>query len=321
MHYLKSLTYYLLLLFICCLFQTCKTGQNIQQEIHIITTPLKTKKGDLNFFVVGDWGRNGKHFQKDVAHQMNETAKSISPDFILSTGDNFYPNGVKSTKDKQWLTSFENIYTGNHLQCKWYAVLGNHDYRGTPQAEIDYSIQSMRWTMPNRYYTMTKKLNDTVAARFIFLDTQPLVTHNKGYYSDLAQQNTEKQLHWLDSVLANAKEQWKIVIAHHPIYSSNPRHGNSETLIALLKPTLEKYGVQLYLSGHDHDLQHQRPKGNVDYIVSGAGSQTRRTAIHLDTKFTKDISGFAALSIRTDSLFLNFIDYKGNLIYTYSRGK
>jgi hypothetical protein len=92
-------------------------------------------------------------------------------------------------------------------------------------------------------------------------------------------------------------------------------------LIALLKARLEKYGVQLYLSGHDHDLQHQKPKGTVDYVVSGAGSQTRRTTQHLTTLFSKDVSGFAAFSITRDSLYLNFIDYKGNLLYTYTRGK
>jgi tartrate-resistant acid phosphatase type 5 len=298
----------------------CTTTQTIQQKIHQLAES-KLQEGSVNFFVVGDWGRNGKHHQKEVANQMNETGKFITPDFIISTGDNFYPNGVNSTTDKQWLTSFENIYTGSHLQCKWYAVLGNHDYRGTPQAEIDYSKKSLRWTMPDRYYTLTKKINDTIAARFIFLDSQPLVTHNKKQHSDLALQDKKQQLKWLDSVLMNAKEQWKIVIAHHPIYSSNPRHGNSETLIALLKTRLEKYGVQLYLSGHDHDLQHQKPAGTVDYIVSGAGSQTRRTSAYLTTRFTKDVSGFAAMQVNTDSMHLYFIDYNGNTIYAYSRSK
>lgn len=297
-----------------------KATNDVSTLLHSIPNKFN-KQSALTFFVVGDWGRNGAHHQKEVAHEMNEAGKNIAPDFIISTGDNFYPNGVKSTTDKQWSTSFENIYTGNHLQCKWYAVLGNHDYRGTPQAEIDYSKKSSRWNMPDRYYTFSKKINDTVAVRFIFLDTQPLVTHNKNYYSDLAQQDSQQQLKWLDSVLVNAHEKWKIVIAHHPIYSSNPRHGNSETLIALLKPRFEKYGVQFYLSGHDHDLQHQKPSGNIDYIVSGAGSQTRRTSEHLTTKFTRDVSGFATMQITSDSAYLHFIDYTGTPVYSFSRGK
>src|SRR5690606_5278624 len=125
---------------------------------------------------------------------------------IISTGDNFYPNGVSSTSDKQWKTSFEEIYTGNHLQCPWYVVLGNHDYRGTPQAEIDYTKKQGRWRMPARYYTTTESIDDSTKVRFIFLDSNPIVIHNHGYYSDMVLQDTVQQLRWLDSVLVHAKE-------------------------------------------------------------------------------------------------------------------
>lgn len=303
---------------ICSLLISC-------HKLEVLTKDFKQTvnkdKNTLRFFVVGDWGRNGSHHQKDVAEQMNKMGDHFNPSFIISTGDNFYPHGVSNTTDKQWKTSFEDIYTGTHLQCPWYAVLGNHDYRGTPQAEIDYTQKQSRWRMPARYYTTTEKIDEHTKVRFIFLDSNPLVIHNHNYYSDMALQDTVAQLRWLDSVLVHAKEKWKIVVAHHPVYSSNPRHGNSERLIALLKPKLEKYGVQLYLSGHDHDLQHQQPKGTVDYVISGAGSQTRRSSEHATTKFTRDVSGFAALRLTSDSLHLHFIDYTGNTIYSYGRGQ
>lgn len=175
--------------------------------------------------------------------------------------------------------------------------------------------------MPSRYYTFSEAINDTTFSRFIFLDTHPLVAHNSEHHSDLPQHYAKQQLKWLDSVLLHANEKWKIVVAHHPIYSSSPRHGDSQKLIELLKPQLEKYGVQLYISGHDHDLQHQKPDGKIDYIVSGAGSQIRKSASNSNTKFSKGISGFAALSIQHDSLHINFINYKGAIEYYYSRGE
>lgn len=318
MRLISSVLPYVILSVICSLIVSC-------HKIQVLTTDIKQTmnkdKNTLRFLVVGDWGRNGKYHQKDVAEQMNKTAEHFNPSFIISTGDNFYPNGVSSTTDDQWKTSFENIYTGNHLQCPWYIVLGNHDYRGTPQAEIDYTKKQGRWRMPARYYTTTEKIDDSTKVRFIFLDSNPLVIRNHSYYSDMVKQDTVQQLRWLDSVLVNTKEQWKIVIAHHPLYSSNPRHGNSERLINLLKPKLEKYGVQLYLSGHDHDLQHQKPPGTVDYLISGAGSQTRRSKENLTSKFSQQVSGFAALRLTADSLHLHFIDYTGNTIYSYGRGK
>lgn len=49
------------------------------------------------------------------------------PDFIISTGDNFYPNGLSSAEDSLFDKSFKNVYVGDALQLvQWYSVLGNH---------------------------------------------------------------------------------------------------------------------------------------------------------------------------------------------------
>jgi len=76
------------------------------------------------FFVVGDWGRQGTVNQTGVSKLMAEVGRSKSPQFIISTGDNFYPNGLNSTQDKLFDFSFKNVYTGKALQVPWYAVLG-----------------------------------------------------------------------------------------------------------------------------------------------------------------------------------------------------
>ena len=245
--------------------------------------------------------------------------------FIISTGDNFYDNGVRSVSDPLWEDSFEEIYKGSNLRREWYVVLGNHDYRGNPQAEVDYTKVSRRWNMPARYFTFAKQINDTVSARFIFLDTSPFVKKyhkEKESYADLAKQDTARQIRWLDSVLASSTETWKIVVGHHPVFSSSKKHGDTEELKVWLKPRLERYNVQIYFAGHDHDLQHQKPAGSsVDYIISGGGSENRPTGTYEHTKFAEGISGFALASLKADSFKLYFIDYKGNIIYKISRGE
>jgi acid phosphatase len=40
---------------------------------------------------------------------MGIEAEKIHPSFILSMGDNFYPDGVISISDPQWNKSFEDI--------------------------------------------------------------------------------------------------------------------------------------------------------------------------------------------------------------------
>jgi predicted MPP superfamily phosphohydrolase len=303
--------------FILLLFALVSYSQKKSEE----TAPLKewqVEDHSLSFFVIGDWGRNGEHHQKEVAEGMKKAAEKVEPEFVISTGDNFYCCGVASAQDPQWKTSFEDIYQGSALQIDWYPVLGNHDYHGNPQAEIDYSKVSRRWNMPARYYTFVKNEGGKTI-RFIFLDTNPFV---KKYlkdnleYADVAQQDTSKQLQWLDSLLLR-NEDLKIVVGHHPVYSSSKRHGNTPELIASLEPRFKKHNVQLYLAGHDHDLQLQQPDGKTLYVVSGAGSELRPATSAPYTKYAGSVSGFLVVSIKERGFTLRFVDKNNALVYSY----
>jgi tartrate-resistant acid phosphatase type 5 len=285
-------------------------------------TSIAKEKDAFVFFIIGDWGRNGEFNQKDVAAAMKRTATLFEPSFIISTGDNFYSDGVASIYDPQWNKSYENIYTGNDLQIDWWVVLGNHDYRGNPQAEIDYSKISRRWRMPARYFTNVHELKSGKKARFIYTDTSPFVKkyHKEPLkYSDLTKEDTNKQMNWIDSVLAASNEEWKFVIGHHPVFSTG-KHGNTQELIDILKPKMEKHGVQAYFCGHDHDLQHQKLQGSeIDYFVSGAGSEVREVVSNDMTKFAQNTAGFAMVVLKENKYVLYFINKNANVIYTYSR--
>jgi tartrate-resistant acid phosphatase type 5 len=75
----------------------CRSGSSVQRQ-----TPL-------NFLVVGDWGRNGLYNQSLVAEQMGNVGTQLNVSFIISTGDNFYENGLTGPDDEQFSTSFSNI--------------------------------------------------------------------------------------------------------------------------------------------------------------------------------------------------------------------
>jgi len=47
-------------------------------------------------------------------------------------------------------------------------------------------------------------------------------------------------------------------------------HGPTKELVKDLKPIMERYGVDAYFCGHDHNMQHIRDTG-VEYFVVGAG--------------------------------------------------
>jgi acid phosphatase len=276
----------------------------------------------LSFLVVGDWGRDGNFHQRDVAQQMGRVANETHAAFVVSTGDNFYDNGVASVTAPQWQTSFENIYTLASLQIPWYVVLGNHDYRGGPAAEVDYTRVSKRWRLPARYYSQRFTLPGGGSAEFFFLDTQPFIESYRrdSRYADVAQQSRQAQLSWLEAGLAGSKADWKIVVGHHPVFSKG-RHGDTPELIRDVKPLLERYGVQVYLNGHDHDMQHIVVNG-VAYVTSGAGSQTRPTGHGPGTRFSLgNTSGFLAAELTQAQFTGRFIDWTGREVYAFTRAR
>lgn len=273
----------------------------------------------LNFLVVGDWGRDGNAHQREVAEQMGKAAKSLGSQCVLSVGDNFYEDGVQSTSDPQWRSSFETIYSAPSLQIPWYVALGNHDYRGVPQAQIDYAQVSKRWRMPSRYYKIPGGQIGAPHLDLFVIDTSPLVhKYRKDVHSaiaeNVARQDVPAQLHWLDEQLSQSAAPWKLVVAHHTVHSGGSGHGDTPETTELIEPLLRKHGVQAYINGHDHDLQHIR-RGGVDYLCCGAGSEVRPVQPVNGTLFCAARSGFAAIRSSLDSLSLAFHDFTGAILY------
>jgi acid phosphatase len=119
---------------------------------------------------------------------------------------------------------------------------------------------------------------------------------------------------WLDAELANSKAPWKLVFGHHPVYSGGV-HGDTRELVADLGPMLRKHGVQAYICGHDHDLQHIDREG-VTYIATGAGATTRTVKSVAGTTFASDNAGFTAYSLTADRLQVDFVGYQGQVLHT-----
>ena len=282
---------------------------------------LELKEDALHFLVIGDWGRNGHFHQRSVAKWMDITAEKTDAEFIVSTGDNFYSNGIASVSDPYWQTSFEQVYTGPHLFIDWFPILGNHDYRGNWQAQIDYSQHSRRWQMPAPYYAKTLRLSGDSSALLLFIDTSPLNPEyaNDDKYAEAMQQDSAKQLAWIEQQLGHTTAEWKIVIGHHPLYSSGKRYGKTDPIRQVLEPVLHKHGVHAYFAGHEHDLQHNRPAHTqVEHFVSGAGSEIRPVAQREFTLFAQSQAGFAVVALTNSECLVQFVNDSGKVIYRYA---
>jgi len=134
--------------------------------------------------------------------------------------------------------------------------------------------------MPARYYT--KAFEDKgITIRIVWIDTAPMMDkyrNDSATYPDACKQDLlevmnvpadihvyfvlteyriESLLHiqafavvWIDSVLANAKEDWIIVAGHHPIYAETPKDDSERLdMQKRLDPILRKHKVDMYICG------------------------------------------------------------------------
>lgn len=304
---------------IAALLYSCVVSKKTNQYTHEIVQQKKSENS-INFIVVGDWGRNGKYHQKDVATQMGLYADSSLANFVVSTGDNFYIKGVRSIRDPKWRKSFENIYTAKSLYVPWYVCFGNHDYMGNVDAQLKYGKKSERWKTTKRYYSFEQEIpgsNEKILLAFI--DTNPFDgSMNLRFHSDLKKQDTSAQKKWLHETLANSTCKWKVVVGHHPLFTTGARKGTMLDVRKSFQSLFEKYKVDAYFAGHEHDLQHQKPAGHTHYFVSGAGSKLRPVSKDpAMTQFARSEHGFMLVRLSQDSLNLRVINHLGKNLYRF----
>ena len=284
--------------------------------------------GSLSLLVVGDWGRNGEFNQSQVAAQMGRIGDELDIDFVVSTGDNFYDDGLTGTDDKAFEESFSNIYTASSLQKQWYSVLGNHDYRGDVVAQLSRVLQKI----DGRWLCMRSFIINTEMAEFFFVDTTPFVLkywdepdHNYDW-RDVAPRDNYIQtlLHDLDLALKESTATWKFVVGHHTMRSVSD-HGDTQELLDLMLPVLKANGVDLYINGHDHCLQHISSEDSpIQYLTSGGGSKAWRGTYTPNSdklQFFYDGQGFMSLQLTTMEAKVAFYDAFGNVLYTWSNTK
>ncbi|MGH8530107.1 MAG: metallophosphoesterase [Nevskiales bacterium] len=257
------------------------------------------------FVAFGDAG-TGSERQIAVGEAMAEVCRRRGCEFALELGDNFYLSGVSSVDDEQFQSKFETPY--KNLKVPVYVVLGNHDNSLGPgegsdnskgEHQVDYHYlagrNSDKWRMPARYYNFTAPLSGGAPlAEFFALDSNPLtaILPDLNPQWNFVTYGAEQQS-WLSAALKASRARWKIALAHHP-YISNGLHGNAGSYDGtnpllpittsgkpwkdLLEATVCAEGVDLFLQGHDHDLEWLKPVsscGKTHFIVSGAAEGPR----------------------------------------------
>ena len=283
------------------------SGCRPEAEPIVISSPVSDEPV-LRFLALGDTGR-GDRGQEAVAAAMTGFNLDFTAELVLLLGDNFYPRGVRATGDSQWKTKFEDMYDPARLDIPFYSVLGNHDYRRDEQVQIEYSRKNpqSRWKMPGRYYSFSRRLSDGTRIDFFGIDTNT-ITHDPA------------QLSWLDTALASSTAQWKIVFAHHVLYSYG-HYGDNRTLIATLENRFVRGDVDLFVSGHEHQLQILEPIRAVSYMTSGAGSRPREAKCGERSVYAAGAPGFLGFEVSKNLLRTYVVLADGRVDFAYTMRK
>lgn len=206
----------------------------------------------ITFGIIGDFGIAGAN-EAAVASMLI----SHDPDFIVTSGDNNYPDGAASTIDRnigQYYSNYIYPYKGSYgstaTENKFFPVPGNHDWHAAGLAPyLDY------FTLPGneRYYDFVRG-----PVHFFMLDTD---TDEPDGYS-----RTSKQAQWLQSVMSASTSPFQVVLMHYAPYSSGTVHGSNSTV----QWPFELWGADVVIAGHEHTYERLQI-GNIPYFVNGIG--------------------------------------------------
>ena len=255
------------------------------------------------FAVIGDFGMDGQP-EADVA----TLVRGWAPDFIVTTGDNNYPDGEAETIDANigkhyhdFIAPYHGTFGAGAKENRFFPSLGNHDWR-TPG--IEPHLQYFALPGNERYYDVSWGPVDVFV-----VDSD---SHEPdGITGDSAQAK------WLKDALAKADGPWKLVFMHHPPYSSGD-HGSSTEL----RWPYAEWGATAVIAGHDHHYERVEI-GNMLYIVNGLGGYPQPYGIGdpLEGSVVRFNEDYGAMRVQAtvDRIELQFVTRGGKVVDTIER--
>ena len=188
---------------------------------------------------------------------------------------------------------------------------------------MEYSKSNPQWYFPWLWYDFFKvdPVDETVV-HFIAIDTQSILLHKHDF---------ERQLAWLEELLERSTADWKIIVGHYPPYSSGNYAPGTLTLRDLLVPLCNKYGVDIFFNGHDHNLQHISSANVTNYVISGGGGRGLYEYSRAGERVLNDWGlsldyfgyhhGFVAMEMTKTAMTAEFVDAGLNVRYSFTRNK
>lgn len=296
-----------------------------------------------------------------VAAAMKRFCAKERCDFATMLGDNIYPDGATAGADGRddaerfrriLIEPFAGLAQGRP-DFRIYSTLGNHDWKTSREGALA-QVRFLERTPPFYMDGLLFRVRPPAARGLVeifSIDTEVLLATTTVYEDRLDADGREVRGHgeidepeagavpandlernmasWLEEALASSDARWKIVIGHHPIWSSaGSKYEQARALRSLILPSLCRH-ADMYLAGHDHtlELHHDRcldepsARGRAPllHVVSGAGAKQRplhrafaahqqRENPQLETLWAEGLTwGFAHLTLDGDVAIVQMV--------------
>ncbi len=256
--------------------------------------------------------------QDAVAQAMRAyCAGSVACEFAVMLGDNIYPDGATGGADgRDDAMRFRKIFSEPYAPLaagapdfRIYVALGNHDWRTSREgamAQVRFHETTPAVLHGWHPLPASRPTGDARDLEVFVLDTHVLLSGVTVLEDELAEDGSELHTEeidppspwslpqtdeergmvaWLERSLAESPARWKIVIGHHPLWSSaGSKFQQARALRGLILPALCRY-ADLYLAGHEHtlevhtdaceDVPEARGRPPLAQVVSGAAGKQR----------------------------------------------
>ena len=145
---------------------------------------------------------------------------------------------------------------------------------------------------------------------FFFYDTNE--THVDNDQTSLGASQNAPMGQWLLNALRQSKARWKIVVIHHPAYTSSTHSPGGYPAMAWDWPGL---GVALVLQSHDHVAERILKDGATYFTVGLGGSGVHAFGTPLaESKFRSTTNGYLKLYDSRSNLVVEYYDTAQNLL-------
>lgn len=249
------------------------------------TAPAPSDTSRVELAVLGDSG-SGSSDQAAVAAQL----LSVPIDLVIHVGDLAYANGTLPELEANHFAMYRDLQSSIPI----FPALGDHDWvtdDAGPYREV---------------YTLPETGGPAAGERWYSFDWGTVHVTVMDAISGAREQRA-----WVEADLAGTDRPWRIVVAHTPPYSSG-FHGSSTGFRQDYAPLFERYGVQLVVSGDDHDYERTVPLGGVTYLVTGGGGRSvRPVGTSSWTAFSVTAFHFVDIVVEGDEMRLHAIDATG----------